>query len=811
MSYKKNTASQKFNVLAINSATGSSVTGDAANITAKISIDSAAFASLTDTNPTELDATNAPGVYVFDLSQAETNGDVLTIVPSSSTANVQMDILNIYTVVLNDYKADVSALATSSALATVDSNVDAILVDTDATIPALIADVPTVAEFEARTLVAASYFDPAADTVANVTLVATTTTNTDMVGTNNAALASSLAITNSSVNTIKTVTNALPDSGALTSLATASALSTVDTVVDAILVDTGTTIPAQITGLNNLDAAGVRSAIGLASANLDTQIADLPTVAEFEARTLVAAAYFDPASDAVANVTLCDTTTTNTDMRGTDSAAAASSLAITNSSVNTIKTVTNNLPDSGALTSLATASDLATVDTVVDAILVDTGTTIPSQITALNNLDAAGVRSAVGLASADLDTQLGDIPTVSEFEARTLVASAYFDPVSDAVANVTLVGTCTTNTDMRGTDNAAAASSLAITNSSVNTIKTVTNNLPDSGALTSLATASDLATVDTVVDAILIDTGTTIPAQITGLNDIDAAGVRSAVGLASANLDTQIADLPTVAEFEARTIAASAYFDPASDVVANVTLVDTTTTNTDMRGTDSANTVAPANSDITAIKTKTDQFVFTVANQVDSNALTGGGGDDAATIYTYFTSGTNENAFKADVSSLATSSALATVDLNVDAILVDTNSTIPLSIGVIDGKTSSILTDTSTTIPSQISGLNDFNPATDTVSNVSNVALVSTTTTNTDMRGTDGANTTTPPSVSSIVSGISAETYDGVAFEDVIKVLLSMAQGKIVESSSGVFEFYAQDNATVLYTLTKSGSQRNRS
>ena len=1072
MSYKKNTSSQKFNVLAVNTSTSLPVTGDSANITAKISIDSGAFASLADTNPTELDATNAPGVYVFDLSQAETNGDVLTIIPSSTTANVQIDILNIYTVDLATYKADVSGLATAISLGVTDGKCTSILTDTGTTIPAQITGL--------------NNFDPASDTVANVTLVATTTTNTDMRGTDNAAAASSLSITNSSVNTIKAVTNNLPDSGALSSLATASDLATVDTVVDAILVDTGTTIPAQITGLNNLDAAGVRSAIGLASANLDTQIADLPTVAEFEARTLVAAAYFDPASDAVANVTLCDTTTTNTDMRGTNNAALASSLSITNSSVNTIKAVTNNLPDSGALTSLATASDLATVDTVVDAILVDTGTTIPSQITALNNLDAAGVRSAVGLASADLDTQLGDIPTVSEFEARTLVASAYFDPVSDAVANVTLVGTCTTNTDMRGTDNAAAASSLAITNSSVNTIKTVTNNLPDSGALTSLATASDLATVDTVVDAILIDTGTTIPAQITGLNDIDAAGVRSAVGLASANLDTQIADLPTVAEFEARTIVASAYFDPASDVVANVTLVDTTTTNTDMRGTDaantvapdnasitailtdtgttipaqitglnnfdpatdvvanvtlvdttttntdmvgtnnaalasslsitnssvnaiktvtnalpdsgalsslatasdlatvdtvvdailvdtgttipaqitglnnldaagvrsavglasanldtqiadlptvaefeartlvaaayfdpsadavanvtlvgttttntdmrgtdsantvapansditaikaktdqfvftvsnqvdanaltggggddaatiytyftaganedafkadvtalatsssiaalndfdpssdtvanvtlvgttttntdmrgtdSANTVAPANSDITAIKTKTDQFVFTVANQVDSNALTGGGGDDAATIYTYFTSGTNENAFKADVSSLATSSALATVDLNVDAILVDTN----------------------TTIPSQISGLNDFNPATETVANVSNVALVSTTTTNTDMRGTDGANTTTPPSVSSIVSGISAETYDGVAFEDVMKVLLSMAQGKIVESSSGVFEFYAQDDATVLYTLTKSGNQRNRS
>ena len=52
-------------------------------------------------------------------------------------------------------------------------------------------------------------------------------------------------------------------------------------------------------GLSTLDAAGVRSAVGMASANLDTQLSDLPTVAEFEARTLLAAAYFDPAVDAV--------------------------------------------------------------------------------------------------------------------------------------------------------------------------------------------------------------------------------------------------------------------------------------------------------------------------------------------------------------------------------------------------------------------------------------------------------------------------------------------------------------------------------
>ena len=104
MSYRKNAANQKFNVLAISTATGLPITGDATNITAQISLDSGTFAALADTNPTELDATNAPGVYVFDLTQSETNGDVLTIVATSTTANVKIDMLNIYTVVLDDTK-----------------------------------------------------------------------------------------------------------------------------------------------------------------------------------------------------------------------------------------------------------------------------------------------------------------------------------------------------------------------------------------------------------------------------------------------------------------------------------------------------------------------------------------------------------------------------------------------------------------------------------------------------------------------------------------------------------------------------------
>jgi hypothetical protein len=70
--------------------------------------------------------------------------------------------------------------------------------------------------------------------------------------------------------------------------------------------------------------------------------------------------------------------------------------------------------------------------------------TIDEDTTTLD-LDAT-IRAAVGLASANLDTQLADLPTVAEFEARTLVAANYFDPAADTVANVTTVGSVTTKT-----------------------------------------------------------------------------------------------------------------------------------------------------------------------------------------------------------------------------------------------------------------------------------------------------------------------------------------------------------------------------
>jgi hypothetical protein len=168
-------------------------------------------------------------------------------------------------------------------------------------------------------------------------------------------------------------------------------------------------------------------------------------------------------------------------------------------------------------------------------------------------------------------------------------------------------------------------------------------------AINDLPTNSELATaLGTADDAVI--------AAIGALNNLSQADIRAAVGLGSANLDTQLADLPTNAELATAlgtaddavlaaindlptnselatalgtaddavllAIAALKNFDPDTDVVAHVTLVDTTTTNTDMRGTNNAATatnLATTDGKVDDIKAKTDSLTFTKTGEVDAN------------------------------------------------------------------------------------------------------------------------------------------------------------------------------------------------
>ncbi len=97
---------------------------------------------------------------------------------------------------------------------------------------------------------------------------------------------------------------------------------------------------------------------------------------------------------------------------------------------------------------------------------------------------------------------------LNDVAATDIVSAGAITTLSGAVVNVDLVDTTTTNTDMRGTDSAA--------------------------------TAANLATVDTNVDAVLVDTGTTLPAQITGLNNFDPTTDTVALVTTTTNVTNQV-------------------------------------------------------------------------------------------------------------------------------------------------------------------------------------------------------------------------------------------------------------------------------
>lgn len=119
----RNVGSQKVAVFAWDNANGIAKTGDAANITAQISIDGGVSAATDDTNPTELDATDHPGTYLFDTTQAETNGDLIIITAVSSTDDIDIKPVFIYTttVMRGTDNAALASVCTETRLAELDA------------------------------------------------------------------------------------------------------------------------------------------------------------------------------------------------------------------------------------------------------------------------------------------------------------------------------------------------------------------------------------------------------------------------------------------------------------------------------------------------------------------------------------------------------------------------------------------------------------------------------------------------------------------------------------------------------------------
>jgi hypothetical protein len=147
----KNVASQLWTVFAFSQSTGVARPGDAANITANLYIDAGGANPIDDIPPTEFGG----GYYGFYLSATESNGDHICIQPISNTASVSV------------VGCPGSVWTRNPAVAQIGTNVCSI----SGVAEALVYNLPTVAEFEARTLVAADYLVEG-DTLAAVTNVA---------------------------------------------------------------------------------------------------------------------------------------------------------------------------------------------------------------------------------------------------------------------------------------------------------------------------------------------------------------------------------------------------------------------------------------------------------------------------------------------------------------------------------------------------------------------------------------------------------------------------------------------------------------
>lgn len=137
-------------------------------------------------------------------------------------------------------------------------------------------------------------------TVAGRTLDVTSTGEAGIDWANIGSPTTSVALSGTTISTSQAVGSVSGAVGSVTAGVTISGTTTtLDALQAALNLAHGSGSWATATGFSTLDAAGVRTAIGLASANLDTQLGDIPTVAEFEARSIVAANYATAANQTI--------------------------------------------------------------------------------------------------------------------------------------------------------------------------------------------------------------------------------------------------------------------------------------------------------------------------------------------------------------------------------------------------------------------------------------------------------------------------------------------------------------------------------
>jgi hypothetical protein len=312
--------------------------------------------------------------------------------------------------------------------------------------------------------------------------------------------------------------------------------------------------------------------------------------------------------------------------------------------------VTLDTTDTATLGILALRGAAATIDDIGDRFFV-----VSASTGGLTNLDAAistrlatsGYTAPSNLTAAQIATGVWQDTTAGDFTTALSVGKSIMNGVSLGTGLTVNDITTKSGYSLSGTQTFNVTGN--ITGNLSGSVGSVTGNVGGNvtgsvGSVTGLTAAN----LDVAVSTRLAAGSYTAP--------LDAAGVRSAVGLASANLDTQIDALPTNAELatalagaDDATLAAIAALNNISaagvKAQADAALADVGMTTTITGRIDDAITsrlassgyTAPDNSSVTAIKTATDQLIFTKTNELDVNIHSVNGvtvnGDGAGTAW----------------------------------------------------------------------------------------------------------------------------------------------------------------------------------
>lgn len=312
---------------AIDASTGKRKTGDSANISVYLVKDGTAAARNDATAISETDATNCPGEYTVELDATDMNANTVVVTGKSSTANIEIVPVKIVTEI--------------GKIASMQGNVTDILTDTGTTLDTLIKDVPTVAEFNARTIVSANYaLDSTVAKDATVAKAATALSNVTWTDAKAGYLTGPVAL--------EATLTAIKGAGWTT-----ETLAAIDVLIDAIKAKTDN-LPAQPAAVGSAMAVSDKTGFSLTSAYDPAKDAasatNLQGVADTMATQLTVGAIkaktdnlpVDPASDTSVNTRL----------------AAISYSAPDNAGIADIKTATDQLTFTtpGRVDATATAS-----------------------------------------------------------------------------------------------------------------------------------------------------------------------------------------------------------------------------------------------------------------------------------------------------------------------------------------------------------------------------------------------------------------------------------------------------------------------